>query len=51
MKIMIPTLIVAVLLGWWLGGSFPSSVGWMFGIVLGLFGGIPAVLIAHQSRG
>ena len=49
MKILIPTLFVAILLGWWLGANVPSSIGWVFGMVLGLFGGIPAVLIAHQQ--
>lgn len=50
MKALLPTLIIiAAMLGWWLGANVPSSIGWVFGIVLGLFGGIPAILIAHQQ--
>ena len=40
------TLIAAAMLGWWLGENAPWSVGWSFGVVLGLFGGIPAFLAA-----
>lgn len=50
MKLLIPTLLIAALLGWWIGDNAPNAVGWLFGIVLALFGGIPAFLAAKGTK-